>query len=83
MTLPINNTSLWLYRVQDGRCVICRGVLSAVEDRPQPPKQWETWLATTRKTIDIVWDPSTPDKADHPVSSTSTATPPAQPTGLA
>ena len=46
VTLPINNTSLWLYRVQEGRCVICRGVLSAVEDRPQLPHQWERWLAS-------------------------------------
>ena len=46
VTLPINNTSLWLYQVQEGRCVICRGVLSAVEDRPQLPQQWERWLAS-------------------------------------
>ena len=46
VTLPINNTSLWLYRVQEGSCVICHGVLSAVEDRPQLPHQWERWLAS-------------------------------------
>ncbi len=28
------------------------------------PHEWEHWLATTRKTIDVVWDHSTPDKAE-------------------
>jgi len=61
--LPINRTALWLHREQDGRCQICKSTLLAVEDRPQTPREWETWLATTRKTIDVVWDPGT-DKAE-------------------
>ena len=32
----------------------------------KPRSEWETWLATTRKTIDIVWDQATPDKAGPP-----------------
>ena len=62
--LPINRTALWLHREQDGRCTICKSTLVAVEDRPQTPHQWETWLATTRKTIDVMWTPGTPDKAE-------------------
>jgi RNA-directed DNA polymerase len=61
--LPINRTALWLHREQDGRCAICKSTLVAVEDRPQTPNQWETWLATARKTIDVVWAPGT-DKAE-------------------
>ena len=49
--LPIDNTSRWLIKAQDGRCPICRTALLPVEDRPQTPRQWEQWLATTRKTI--------------------------------
>src|SRR5664279_994648 len=33
--LPVNNTSLWLLKAQDGRCHICNGTLHAVADRPQ------------------------------------------------
>jgi RNA-directed DNA polymerase len=64
--LPINKTSLWLYRVQEGRCVICRGILSAVEDRPQLPHHWEQWLASADlsviKTERIA---ATPDTAEY------------------
>jgi RNA-directed DNA polymerase len=49
--LPINNTSRWLDRAQDGRCLICKGTLHAADDRPQTPDQWEHWLATPRTTI--------------------------------
>jgi RNA-directed DNA polymerase len=62
-SLPINRTALQLHREQDGRCAICRATLVAVEDRPQTPHEWETWLATARKTIDVVWAPGTTDKA--------------------
>jgi RNA-directed DNA polymerase len=62
--LPINHTAMRLYRVQDGRCAICKSTLTAVEDRPRTPREWEHWLATTRKTIDVVWDHGTPDKAE-------------------
>ena len=49
--LPIDKTSLWLLRAQNGRCAICKDTLFAVDDRPQSPLQWEQWLATTRKTV--------------------------------
>ena len=62
--LPINHTAQRLYRAQDGRCAICKAMLVPVEDLPQAPHQWETWLATTRKTIDVTWDHGNPDKAE-------------------
>jgi RNA-directed DNA polymerase len=62
--LPINNTALRLHKVQDGRCAICRATLLPVEDRPQTPSEWETWLATARKTIDVFWGHGTSDKAE-------------------
>jgi RNA-directed DNA polymerase len=48
---PIDRTSLRLLTAQDGRCPICEDTLIAVDDRPQSPREWEQWLATTRKTI--------------------------------
>jgi RNA-directed DNA polymerase len=63
-TLPINHTALRLHRAQDGRCAICKSHLIADEDRPQTPREWETWLASTRKTIDVTWEPGTPDTAE-------------------
>jgi RNA-directed DNA polymerase len=62
-TLPINRTALWLHRQQDGRCAICQATLLAASDRPQTPREWEHWLATTRKTIDIVWNTAKTDAA--------------------
>jgi hypothetical protein len=44
--LPINKTIQELTDAQDGRCSICGGLLVAVEDRPQNPREWEQWLAT-------------------------------------
>jgi RNA-directed DNA polymerase len=52
--LPINKTTQELTDAQDGRCSICGGFLFAVEDRPQNPREWEQWLATTRKTINTI-----------------------------
>jgi RNA-directed DNA polymerase len=63
-TLPINRTALWLHRQQNGRCAICKTTLLAASDRPQTPRDWEHWLATTRKTIDIVWNTANSDTAE-------------------
>ena len=49
--LPIDKTSRWLLKAQDGQCPICRNALLPADDRPQTPREWEQWLATTRKTI--------------------------------
>jgi RNA-directed DNA polymerase len=48
--LPINKTTQELTDSQDGRCTICGGLLFAVENRPQNPREWERWL-TTRTAI--------------------------------
>jgi RNA-directed DNA polymerase len=48
---PIDKTSRWLLKAQDGRCPICRNALLPADHRPQTPSEWEHWLATTRKTI--------------------------------
>src|SRR5947209_16923647 len=53
-----------LSKAQIHRSAICKSTLTAVEDRPRTPREWEHWLATTRKTIDVEWDHSTPDKAE-------------------
>ena len=49
--LPINKTTQELTNSQDGRCAICGGLLFAVEDRPQNPREWETWLAARAAVI--------------------------------
>jgi len=60
--LPINKTTHELNDAQDGRCAICGGLLFAIEDQPQNPREWEKWLATARRTINTIAtrDPSTP-----------------------
>jgi RNA-directed DNA polymerase len=63
-SLPINRTALRLYRAQDGRCAICKVTLLAAADRPQTPRDWEHWLATNRKTIEIAWNTANSDAAD-------------------
>ena len=52
--LPINKTTQEFIDSQDGRCVVCGGLLFAVEDRPQNPQQWEQWLTTNRQTINTI-----------------------------
>jgi RNA-directed DNA polymerase len=49
--VPIDRTSQWLIKAQHGRCPICRDALLPADDQPQTPREWEQWLATTRKTI--------------------------------
>ncbi len=49
--LPIDKTSQWLIKAQHGRCPICRDALLPADDQPQTPREWEQWLAITRKTI--------------------------------
>jgi len=48
--LPIDKTSRWLLKAQDGQCPICRCALLP-DDRPQTPHEWEMWLTTTRNTV--------------------------------
>jgi RNA-directed DNA polymerase len=62
--LPINNTSLWLLKAQDGCCPICKTPLFA--EQPQTPSDWAQWLTATRTTITIVKPVTgTSDEAEH------------------
>ena len=61
--LPINKTTQELTDSQDGRCAICRGLLFAVENRPQTPREWEKWLATRTAIITTATRPGDPEKA--------------------
>jgi RNA-directed DNA polymerase len=47
-TPPIDKISLRLLRKQDGRCALCGAWLLPAD---QSPREWEQWLAATRKTI--------------------------------
>ena len=42
-----------------------RTALLADDDRPQTPREWETWLATTRKAITKVITPEDPAPDEH------------------
>jgi RNA-directed DNA polymerase len=57
---PIDKTSLWLLKAQNGRCAICGTVLLPDDDRPQNPREWEQWLASARKALAKVIDPQAP-----------------------
>jgi RNA-directed DNA polymerase len=55
--LPVNRTSQWLLRAQDGRCHTCKGALHAVADRPDLPDDWERWLIANRAKITMITVP--------------------------
>jgi RNA-directed DNA polymerase len=59
--VPIDNTSRWLLKAQDGRCAICKAAFLPDDDRPQTPRGWETWLASARKGIAKVITPEDPE----------------------
>ena len=74
-SLPIDRTSLRLLKQQDGRCPLCRDWLLPADDPPQSPREWEQWLATTRKTISRKSSRGTTRRTrPNPVSCTPTAT---------
>jgi RNA-directed DNA polymerase len=64
--LPIDKTSRRLLEAQAGRCAICRHALVPDDDRPQNPREWERWLATTPKTITkvVTREVGTPNEAE-------------------
>ena len=47
----IGKTSLRLFKAQNGRCPLCGAQLLPADDPPQSPREWEQWLAATRKAI--------------------------------
>jgi RNA-directed DNA polymerase len=59
--LPIDNTSRWLLKAQEGRCAICQDAFLPDDDRPQTPTQWEAWLTGARKDIVKVIIPEDPE----------------------
>lgn len=48
---PLGRTTLRLMQAQRGRCPLCRGLLLHADHEPQNPREWEQWLAVTRKAI--------------------------------
>jgi RNA-directed DNA polymerase len=60
--LPINKTTQELTNSQDGRCAICKGLLFAVEDRPQNPREWEQWLAIRTAMITTAMRPGSTEE---------------------
>jgi RNA-directed DNA polymerase len=61
--LPTNKTTQELTDSQDGRCAICGGLLFAVEDRPQNPREWEKWLAIRTAVITTAARPGRTEEA--------------------
>ena len=48
---PMDSADLRLLKAQDGRCPLCGGLLLHADREPQSPREWEQWLATTRKAM--------------------------------
>ena len=46
---PIGRADLRLLKTQDGRCPICKEFLLHADHQPRSPREWEQWLAVTRK----------------------------------
>ena len=40
-----------MLKVQNGRCPICKEFLLYADREPQSPREWEAWLAVTRKAM--------------------------------
>jgi RNA-directed DNA polymerase len=55
--LPVNNTYQWLNRAQAGRCHTCNATLHDATQRPQTPKDWESWLLDNRVAITTITIP--------------------------
>ena len=48
---PIDTATLRLLQSQHGRCPCCGELLLDADRPPQSPREWEQWLAATRKAI--------------------------------
>ncbi|MEC3982811.1 group II intron reverse transcriptase/maturase [Amycolatopsis sp. H20-H5] len=63
---PVGKTTLRLLQAQRWRCSLCRGLLLHAEREPQSPREWEQWLAATRKAVRkhavTVWGAGTSDE---------------------
>jgi len=64
--LLMDRTNLHLLLMQRGRCALCQGLLLHADRPPQSPREWEQWLAATRKALVkkyiVVREDGTPDK---------------------
>jgi RNA-directed DNA polymerase len=63
--LPIDTTSRWLLKAQDGRCAICKTAFLPDDDRPHTPHEWEQWLTSARKRLAKVVIPEAPAPGEH------------------
>lgn len=52
---PMGTYGLRLLQAQHGRCPICGDFLLHADHEPQTPREWEQWLAVTRKAINRQW----------------------------
>jgi RNA-directed DNA polymerase len=48
---PMDSADLRLVKTQQGRCPLCGGLLLHADHEPQSPREWEQWLAVTRKAM--------------------------------
>jgi len=52
---PLDRRGLRLLHAQHGRCPACGDFLLHADHEPQTPREWEQWLALTRKAIHHQW----------------------------
>ncbi|MBY8855114.1 group II intron reverse transcriptase/maturase [Nocardia sp. CA2R105] len=50
---PLTKSTLRLLTMQKGRCTLCGDFLLHADHEPNSPQQWEQWLATTRKALQM------------------------------
>jgi RNA-directed DNA polymerase len=48
---PMDGADLRLLKAQHGRCPLCGGFLLRADHEPQHPREWEQWIAVTRKAM--------------------------------
>jgi len=48
---PLDQPTLRLLKVQDGRCPLCGDYLLHADHEPQSPDEWEQWFTATRKAL--------------------------------
>ena len=47
----MDGNDLRLLKTQHGRCPLCGGFLLHADHEPQHPREWEQWIAVTRKAM--------------------------------
>jgi RNA-directed DNA polymerase len=67
---PVAKATLGLLQTQDGRCLVCRGLLLHADREPQSPQEWEQWLSIIRTALRKHAITATPEQGmpnDHAV----------------